>query len=296
MKGLLSLTVNGPTMLTVTLLGTAQDGGRPQPGCRRSCCANLTPDDTRYPVSLGITDEHGQGHLIEATRALGEQLNIWNHPPLRSVLLTHAHFGHVDGLGLFGRETLNARGLSLYASSSMLSLIEATPQWALMVKQGVFSGVPVATGERHSLSEQVQIEPVEVPHRAELSDMHAFIVRGPNRSLLFLPDHDRWDETLNHHGVASIRDWLRALDVDLALVDGTFWSADELTSRTQHEVPHPPVSESLERLGARKHDDPEIFFIHMNHTNPIHRPDSDEHARVVSLGWGVGEQGMSFSL
>ena len=46
------------------------------------------------------------------------------------MLLTHAHFGHVDGLGLFGRETLNARGLSLYASPSMLSLIEATPQWA----------------------------------------------------------------------------------------------------------------------------------------------------------------------
>ena len=165
-----------------------------------------------------------------------------------------------------------------------------------MVEQGVFSGVPVATGERRSLSDLVQVEAVEVPHRAELSDMHAFIVRGPNRSLLFLPDHDRWDETLNHHGAASIRGWFRALDVDVALVDGTFWSADELTSRTQHEVPHPPVSESLERLGARRDDDPEILFIHMNHTNPIHRPDSDEHARVVSLGWGVGQQGMTFSL
>ena len=68
MKGLLSLTVNGPTMPTVTLLGTAQDGGRPQPGCRRSCCANLTPDDTRHPVSLGITDEHGQGHTSSKPR------------------------------------------------------------------------------------------------------------------------------------------------------------------------------------------------------------------------------------
>ena len=56
-----------------------------------------------YPVSLGITDEHGKGHLIEATRALGEQLKLWGHPPLASVLLTHAHFGHVDGLGLWPR-------------------------------------------------------------------------------------------------------------------------------------------------------------------------------------------------
>jgi len=295
-KGLMSLTIIGSSMPTVTLLGTAQDGGRPQPGCQRACCADLVVDDVRHPVSLGIIDEHGQGHLIEATRAMGDQLKMWGHPPLQSVLLTHAHFGHVDGLGLFGRETLNARNLNLLASSSMLSLIDDTPQWSLMVEQGVFTPVPVSTGHEQMLSDQVAILPVDVPHRAELSDMHAFVVRGPNRSLLFLPDHDRWDDTLNHHGAASIRAWLASLGVDVALVDGTFWSADELSSRTQHEVPHPPVSETLERLGSRIDEDPEIVFIHMNHTNPIHRSDSEEYARVVSLGWSVGVQGMTFTL
>ena len=292
----MSLTLIGPSMPTVTLLGTAQDGGRPQPGCQRPCCADLEADDVRHPVSLGITDEHGRGHLIEATRAMGEQLKMWGHPPLQSVLLTHAHFGHVDGLGLFGRETLNARGLNLYASSSMLSLIDNTPQWALMMEQGVFTPISVSTGREHALSERTTVVPVAVPHRAELSDMHAFIVRGPNRSLLFLPDHDRWQETLDHHGAPSIRSWLTALEVDIALIDGTFWSADELSSRTQHEVPHPPVSETLERLGPRLEGDPEIIFIHMNHTNPIHRLDSDEHAQVNALGWSVGEQGMTFTL
>ncbi len=292
----MSLTPIGSPMPTVTLLGTAQDGGRPQPGCQRPCCADLGADDVRHPVSLGITDEHGRGHLIEATRAMGEQLKMWDYPPLQSVLLTHAHFGHVDGLGLFGRETLNARGLNLYASSSMLSLIDATPQWALMIEQGVFTPISVSTGSEHALSERISVVPVVVPHRAELSDMHAFIVRGPNRSLLFLPDHDRWQETLDHHGAPSIRSWLTTLEVDIALIDGTFWSADELSSRTQHEVPHPPVSETLERLGPRANGDPEIVFIHMNHTNPIHRPDSDEHAQVMALGWSVGEQGMTFTL
>ena len=95
----MSLTHIGSFMPTVTLLGTAQDGGRPQPGCQRPCCADLGAADVRHPVSLGITDEHGRGHLIEATRAMGEQLKMWGHPPLQSVLLTHAHFGHVDGLG-----------------------------------------------------------------------------------------------------------------------------------------------------------------------------------------------------
>jgi pyrroloquinoline quinone biosynthesis protein B len=256
----------------------------------------LGPEDIRHPVSLGITDETGRGHLIEATRALGDQLNIWEHPPLNSVILTHAHFGHVDGLGLFGRETLNARGLDLYASTSMLSLIEQTPQWSLMVEQGVFSVVPTAAGSLHSLSPDVRLEAVQVPHRAELSDMHAFIVRGPNQSVLFLPDHDRWDDTLAHHHVSSIREWLSSLRVDIALVDGTFWSANELSGRRQDEVPHPTVSETLERLGPRVEGDPHVVFIHLNHTNPLHEPSSPEHQTVIDMGWTVGEQGMTFTL
>ena len=283
-------------MATVTLLGTAQDGGRPQPGCRRTCCANLGPNDVRHPVSLGITDERGQGHLIEASRALGEQLSIWGHPSLKSVILTHAHFGHVDGLGLFGRETLNARGLVLYASNSMLSLVQDTPHWAMMVEQGVFSTNSVISGNVHSLSPEVSLEPVEVPHRAELSDMHAFIVRGPNRAVLFLPDHDRWDDTLNLHQASTIRSWLTALRVDVALVDGTFWNTNELQGRRQEEVPHPTVSETLERLGPRVDGDPEIVFIHLNHTNPLHDVSSAEHQAVIDMGWAVGEQGMNFTL
>ena len=283
-------------MVTVTLLGTAQDGGRPQPGCRRSCCADLGPTDVRHPVSLGITDETGQGHLIEASRALGEQLTIWGHPPLKSVMLTHAHFGHVDGLGLFGRETLNARGLALYASASMLSLVQNTPHWAQMVAQGVFTTMAATSGNVQHLSPEVSFEPVQVPHRAELSDMHAFIVRGPSRAVLFLPDHDRWDDTLNLHQAPTIRSWLTSLRVDVALVDGTFWNANELQGRRQDEVPHPTVSETLERLGPRVDGDPEVVFIHLNHTNPLHDPSSAEHQAVIDMGWAVGEQGMNFTL
>ena len=283
-------------MVTVTLLGTAQDGGRPQPGCTKPCCGSLTATDVRHPVALGAIDEHGRGHLFEATRALGEQLAIWQHPEVASVLLTHAHFGHVDGLGLFGRETLNARGLALHASSSMLELVHATPAWRLMLEQGVFTSHPIQSRRPFNLSEDLVVEPIEVPHRAELSDMHAFVLRGPERALLFLPDHDRWDETLAHHGATSIREWLSDLHVDIALVDGTFWSPNELSGRSQEEVPHPPVEETLHRLGQRQEGDPEVVFIHLNHTNPLHRPSSEESQKVNSLGWTVGEQGMTFTL
>ena len=285
-----------PAMVTVTLLGTAQDGGRPQAGCQLDCCSALRLEDYRYPVSLGIVDQDGRGHLIEATRSLADQLKLWKHPSIHSVALTHAHFGHVDGLGHFGKETLNAKGLALYLSSSMKTLVEATPQWNLMVKDGVFVPSPIGAGQHVRLGNECFLEAVEVPHRAELSDMHAFIVRGPNRSLLFLPDHDRWATTLAFHGSSSIRSWLNSMEVDIALIDGTFWSADELSGRNQDEVPHPPVQETIQNLGKRHEDDPEIHFIHLNHTNPLHEEGSTEYREVTSLGWSVAQQGMTFTL
>ena len=43
-----------------------------------------------------------------------------------------------------------------------------------------------------------------VPHRAELSDMHAIILRGPLKSLLFTRPR-LLDETLEAHNCDSIR-------------------------------------------------------------------------------------------
>jgi pyrroloquinoline quinone biosynthesis protein B len=146
------------------------------------------------------------------------------------------------------------------------------------------------------LGQGLSVEALPIPHRAELSDMHAFVFRGPNRSLLFLPDHDRWEDTLAACGKPSLRAWLADLAVDVALLDGTFWSADELDGRSQQEVPHPPVQETLERLGKRREADPDIVFVHLNHTNPLHDEASLEHQTVTSLGWRVGQQGMSFTL
>ena len=92
------------------MLGIAQDGGHPQPGCLRPCCANLT--EQHYPVALGIRSDEGTNILIEATRHLGDQFTIWGQTHVDHLLLTHAHFGHVDGLGLFCRETLSAQGIN----------------------------------------------------------------------------------------------------------------------------------------------------------------------------------------
>ena len=279
-------------MATLTALGIAQDGGRPQPGCRRSCCQNLTEADYRSPVSLGIKTENGTTILIEATRDLGRQLITFGEPSIDCLFLTHAHLGHVDGLGLFGRETMSARGIPLHGSPSMQNLIKSTPAWALLLEQGVFELTDIGNVE----IDDVIIESIAIPHRAELSDMHAFVIRGKEHSVLFLPDHDSWDQTLSAHDAFSIREWLNDLDITHALLDGTFWSGDELQGRDMSVVPHPTIQDSLARLGQKQNGDPEIYFTHLNHTNPVNSLGSVEHQQVTNLGWHVAFEGQQITL
>ena len=211
-------------------------------------------------------------------------------------MLTHAHFGHVDGLGLFGRETLAAQGIELHVSDDMYHLVDQTPQWNLMVQQGVFDIRTFAAGDVVFSQGDLSVEAVRIPHRDELSDMHAFIMRGSSKSLLFLPDHDTWNETLAVHNSSSIREWLAKMGVDIALVDGTFWSEDELGGRNQAQVPHPPVRQTLKMLGEKQSNDPEIFFTHLNHTNPLYNGNSEQRKEVERLGWNIAYQGQRFTL
>lgn len=264
-------------MVEVILLGSAQDGGVPQPGCSASCCVEVQP---RLPVSLGVCKD-GINHLIEATRCLQEQLVIWGKQP-DEIWLTHAHLGHVDGLGLFGKEVMNVDKLPLNLSQSMHDLFNSVPMWKRLEEDGNLIPQPFSNA----------IQAISIPHRGEHSDTHAFIIRGDDNSLLFMPDHDTWKETLNG---MSIREWLRELNIDIALIDGTFWSMNELVTRNQSEIPHPPVEQTLEMLGERQTSDPRIVFIHLNHTNPLCK-DSSEKRKLLSMGWEIGEEGMSFKL
>ena len=279
-------------MAVITLLGIAQDGGRPQPGCTRLCCHGLTEDDYRSPVALGIRTSGGKTLLVEATRDLGRQLRMIGNPSVDHLFITHAHLGHVDGLGLFGRETMSARNIKLHCSPLMHALIEATPAWNQLLQQNVFES---STFPRVEIDDVV-IEFISVPHRAELSDMHATIIRGQEKSLLFLPDHDSWNQTLEVHGCDSIRTFLQKFSIDVALLDGTFWSGGELQGRDMSVVPHPTVEESLNRLGPRRSDDPEIHFIHLNHTNPLYNSQSDASTQFNASGWSIGYETQQFKI
>jgi pyrroloquinoline quinone biosynthesis protein B len=277
------------------ILGVAQDGGVPHAGCscQRCIAALADPNLRRNPVACGVRGADGSLHLIEASRSLSEQLAIWSSAlwldaGLRpdTVCLTHAHLGHIDGLGQFGIEVMGMGGVPLFASSSVIDIV---------VKRGLSSpfvccAVEPGVGFRPSEDCGFEYVFVPVPHRDEEADTHAVVVRGPNSSVLFLPDHDDWGQTLELHGADGIREWLSQLGVGIALLDGTFWDASELPGRDISQIPHPMITDTLKRLGERKEDDPVVLFVHMNHSNPVLDSTSKEAHKVDELGWSVAEQ------
>jgi pyrroloquinoline quinone biosynthesis protein B len=110
-------------------------------------------------------------------------------------------------------------------------------------------------------------------------------VRGPSRSLLFIPDIDKWER------------WDRRLEaevtaVDAALLDGTFEVAGEVPGRDPAEIPHPLVEESAARLGGARG---RVFFVHLNHTNRL-LWDPAARARLRGRGLDVARDGQVFPL
>tara|TARA_B100000085_G_scaffold59508_2_gene52387 strand:+ start:110 stop:901 length:792 start_codon:yes stop_codon:yes gene_type:complete len=256
-------------------------------------------DLRRFPVSCGIIGVDNSFHLIEVSRKLSEQLkivsDIYGPSFLRkpdSIIITHGHLGHIDGLGLFGKEVMDVKEIPLISSKKVINFLTKRE----LVKSFIC----------HELSPNHEVEPtngcgfyiefLKVPHRDEETDTHAVIIRGPKKALLFLPDHDSWSETLNEIGAKNIRDFLKKIRVNIALIDGTFWDKNELKNRKIEKIPHPTISESLELLGKRRFGDPEIYFIHLNHTNPANEESSDQRKKINSMGWGVASQGSTFSL
>ena len=115
-------------------------------------------------------------------------------------------------------------------------------------------GVPLEDGREVRLNDRISITPVIVPHRDEYSETVAFIIKGPTRSVLWLPDIDKQPD--------------RALidRVDVAYIDGTFFDEKELPGRSRAEIPHPMIVDSMKQYSPEK-----VRFIHLNQSNPALR-------------------------
>lgn len=254
------------------VLGIMQDAGLPQAGCRCPHCAAVYSGrrQPEFAASLAIVDARVQPAsmwLIDASPDIRFQLHLLAgilgpdpQMPERirqpdGLFLTHAHMGHSAGLVHLGPEAMNVQNLPLYASPGLCAVLQDTRLWQPLLANLVLT--PLGPEQSLQLADGLSVSTVPVPHRDEVGGgTYAFRIQGPSRSLLYLPDIDGWTQWPAADSTLSA--------VDVALVDATFYSQDELGGRSP--VAHPLVPETLTFWAGLS---TQLILTHLNHTNPL---------------------------
>jgi pyrroloquinoline quinone biosynthesis protein B len=244
----------------IVVLGVAQDGGIPQLGCDRPNCRDVREGrrQAEKVSSLGLIERRSSAaYVFDATPDLPSQLQALSggRSPA-GIFLTHAHIGHYTGLMYFGRESVNASGIPVYATDRMGAFLRSNGPWSQLVQLSNIALRPLVYDRPVVLEGGVRVTAFPVPHRDEFSDTVGFRIDGPRRSAIFIPDIDRWEKW--DRSIRALAD-----EVDYAFLDGTFASPEEI-NRPIDEIPHPMMGRTRELLkGARA----QLWFIHVNNSN-----------------------------
>lgn len=282
----------------IFVLGVVQDAGYPQTGCYLPHCMPgwENPALRRGATSIALIDPAAQQKwFFEATPNLPSQLyDLHQEAPdssysLGGIFLTHAHIGHYAGLMFLGHESMSAKDVPVYAMPRMLNYLNENGPWSQLVKynnialRALNDQKPVATANS-------SVVPFLVPHRDEYSETVGYKIKGPNKTAVFIPDINKWSEW-----ETDLAELVRS--VDYALLDAAFFDHGELPGRDMSKIPHPFAKETMETLKAlAKEDKNKVWFIHMNHTNPLLNPGSAEAAEVKAAGYNIAAEGIRLPL
>ena len=243
-------------------------------------------------ASIAIIDPRtGLAWMIDATPDFAKQYHIItkkHKARLAGIFLTHAHMGHYSGLMQLGREVMGAKNVVVYAMPKMKKYLEENGPWNQLVKLKNIKLFPIKDKEEVLLARDLIIEPFLVPHRDEFSETVGYNIIGPNESMLYIPDIDKWEKW--EHDILF---WIESNSY--ALLDGTFYYDDEVPNRNMSEIPHPLIIESMNYFSRLlKRDQRKIFFIHMNHTNPALLEKSAASRSIIKNGHNTARLGMKF--
>ncbi len=279
------------------VLGVAQDAGYPQVNCYEPRCLPIwrDPELGSGASMLALVLNDRRFHLFDAAPTLPRQLyQLWTETGLTlgeldGVWLTHAHMGHYAGMVHFGKEAASTETVPVHAMPRMAKFLEQNGPWSQLVSahnivvHALTANVPVSLGP-------ATVTPWLVPHRDEFSETVGYLIEGPNKRALYLPDIDKWQKW-DQDLIAILK------TVDVALLDATFFSGDELPGRDIDLIPHPTVLESMALLQSLPRSvRSRVVFTHMNHTNPLLDPSSKATQAVLAEGFKIARVGDRFEL
>lgn len=261
--------------MKVKILGSGQDEGIPRLDCN---CPQCKKGISRHGPSILLTSEvQTRRILIDTPPDIKRMVGLSS---VDSIFLTHAHIGHYGGLFFLGKEAYNTDQKPVHCSERMKDWLKGgNKAYRHLIKRSNIRLIPFKPGEEIEI-DNLRCKPIKVNHRDEDADTVSLMFVENGNKFYYMPDLDHWTEKSEKLVTES----------DVALVDGTFFSSQEIDRK---DVPHPFVKETMERF---EDTNTEIYFTHLNHTNPIADRETEEYQKVVGEGFGVAEDGLSLNI
>ena len=281
----------------IYILGNTQDAGMPHIGCKHKfCLENFNKYEEYYVTSIAVVNQENKKYILfEATPDITYQLNYLKDNIFKEFLLpdaiyiTHAHIGHYTGLMYFGREALGSKNLLVKVLPKMSNFLKTNGPWSQLVTLNNIQIQNTKFDVSNSELSNVEVTPIQVPHRDEYSETAGYIIKGKNKKALFIPDIDKW-EKWDKNLIDLVEDY------DYLLLDATFYNSKEI-NRDISEIPHPLVSETINLLNSLSNENKKkVYFIHMNHTNSMLDPMSELSKFIYTKGYNIARVGQRIFL
>lgn len=300
--------------MRIRVLGSAAGGAFPQWNCNCANCSGIRSGKIRAQIrtqsSIAVSDDVSDNYvLLNASPDIGTQLRAWaqsqpkrnvRDTALVAVMLVDSQIDHSSGLLTLrenGKLTLYCtdpvyedlskhfpvlRVLESYLKLDRHSLPRSSDIFKVNGIEGIcFRAIPVQ-GKAPPYSPRRNNGVVGDNIAIEITDV------ASNKKCLYAPGLEVIDDAFAKG----------ASDADCLLIDGTFWTDDEMqqnniSNKRAKDMGHLCLSgeggtlEFLQSLGAKRK-----ILIHINNTNPILNEDSKQRKILDKLGVEVAHDEM----
>jgi len=304
--------------MRIRVLGSGAGGGVPQWNCGCDNCRAVRAGSStilaRTQDSIAVSGADGSWVLCNASPDIRQQIEAFpelhprapRHSPIAAIVLTNGDLDHTVGLFTL-RESYP---LVVYATEAVWrGLVDRNAMMRTLQRfDGQLNWRPLALGVEVPLTDVagralgLSLTPRAMPGKLPVH-LEGIAPASPEQNIgLWL--RDGAGKRAAYVSAASELSTVieHAEGIDALLLDGTFWSSDELSrsglSRSRAEdMAHLPIGQvggslgSTSKLAALRR-----IYTHINNTNPILVEGSPERRAVEAAGWQIAYDGMEIDL
>ena len=291
--------------MRVCVLGISAGGGLPQWNCRCQNCLHVRSlAGEKFYHSHASIALSASGHswcIINPTPDVTTQIEQFSclqprhgrrSTPLKSVILTDGELDH--SLGLLSLR--QGSSLDIYASDVVVDLLSTDfPVKRIVSSYAKHKWIKLTDGQQFILEDEglkittialgTKLPRYAIGKKSAKNATFAFYVEDflSGKTLLYAPSVQTWSETFDK----------AAGKADCIMIDGTFWTDDELvklgiSDRTASDMGHLALSGHegiIDKLSSLTNT--ESFLVHVNNTNRILIGNSEENTVLEKHGIAI---------